>query len=59
MYYDNGQLKKEGYYNDDKEEGLWKEYYDNGQLASYKSYKEGELISNKCWDEEGNEIDCE
>lgn len=29
----NGQLKREGFYKNDKKIGVWKEYYDNGQLS--------------------------
>ncbi|MBD0833018.1 energy transducer TonB [Aestuariibaculum sediminum] len=31
-YYDNGQLKQEGFYKNDKKIKVWKTYYDNGQL---------------------------
>jgi antitoxin component YwqK of YwqJK toxin-antitoxin module len=58
-YYDNGQLYLDRIYKDGKLEGLWKSYYDNGQLKYEWNYKEGELISQKCWDEEGNEKECD
>lgn len=31
-YYENGQLKQEGFYKNDKKIKVWKTYYDNGQL---------------------------
>ena len=58
-YFDNGILSIKGNYKDDKQEGFWKSYYDNGQLKYEWNYKEGELISQKCWDEEGNEKECD
>ena len=58
-YYDNGQLYLDRIYKDGKLEGLWKSYYDNGQLKYDWNYKEGELISQKCWDEDGNEKECD
>ena len=57
-YYENGQLRYETNYKDGIVDGLGKGWYENGQLKSEWSYKDGELISEKCWDEEGNEIDC-
>ena len=36
---------------------LW--WYSSSRLkASVKTYKDGELISTECWDEDGNEKDC-
>ena len=32
-------------------------YY--GQLKYEWNYKEGELISQECWDEDGNEKECD
>ena len=58
-YYDNGQLYLDRIYKDGKLEGIWKSYYENGQLNYEWNYKEGELISQKCWDENGNKIECE
>ena len=55
----DGQLSSKGNYKDDKMEGLWKWYYKNGQLKSEENYINGEIISKKCWDEDGNEIECE
>lgn len=37
-YYKNDQLKKEGYYKDNKKIGNWKDYYDNGQLKKTYVY---------------------
>ena len=29
------------------------------ELSSEFNYQDGELISGKCWDKEGNEVDCD
>ena len=56
-YWENGKLRVEGNVSDDKKEGLWKWYHKNGRYDEV-TFKEGKLISEKCWDENGNEIDC-
>jgi antitoxin component YwqK of YwqJK toxin-antitoxin module len=33
-------------------------WYANGQKKSEKTYNYGKLISSKCWDEDGNEKEC-
>ena len=40
-YYKNGQLKSEGNFKDNKQDGQWRWYYDNGQLKKKVYYKEG------------------
>lgn len=41
-FFENGNLEKIGYYNDNgKEEGIWKEYYDNGKLKLEENYSNG------------------
>lgn len=39
-------------------DGKVKWWYDNGQLSSETNYKDGLKVSAKCWDEDGNEIEC-
>ena len=39
-------------------DGKWTFWYENGQKRSETTFKDGELISGKCWDEDGDEIDC-
>lgn len=46
-YFDNGQLKKQGYYKDKKSIGEWKEYHPNGQLSRVYSYTDGKLNKEK------------
>ena len=43
-YYENGQLKSETYYINNKRNGLSKEYYENGQLEGEGSYKDNRYI---------------
>ena len=60
-YYGNGQLELEGNYGTDGWNGLWKWYYENGQLAREERWRTSRKtpIYKRCWDEEGNKIDCE
>jgi uncharacterized protein len=59
FYYINGKLKSKGsFYNGDKVD-YWDYYYENGQFKSKELWLNGKLTFSKCWDIEGNEIDCE
>jgi antitoxin component YwqK of YwqJK toxin-antitoxin module len=58
IYYKNGQLKVEGNYKNGKYNGLFNGYYENGHLIQQVNYMDGNIISTKCWDKEGNEIEC-
>ncbi|MCB0402675.1 MAG: hypothetical protein KDD41_11365, partial [Flavobacteriales bacterium] len=40
-YYENGQLKSEGDFVNNKHEGEWHYYYEHGQLKSKGSYRDG------------------
>ena len=40
-YYENGNLKSEDNFKDDKQEGLSKEYYENGNLKVEANFKDG------------------
>jgi len=66
-FYQNGQVKLENLqvrpskpnhrgFRVSKYHGIWKEYYENGQLKIETNLDMGEVISEKCWDEHGNEI---
>ena len=47
--YKNGRITSEIHY----------EYHDNGKLESKTFYNgDAQLISSKCWDEDGNECEC-
>ena len=62
-WYENGQLKSKIKIETNSKGnyiyGLSKSWYENGQLRSEEKITEGELISRKCWDENGKEIECE
>ena len=58
-YYPNGMKWREVTLKDGKEDGLWtKWYYRNGQKEE-GTYKDGELVSSKCWDRDGNKKECD
>ena len=59
MFYRNGQKSAEGTYKDGKEDGLFTIWYENGQKQSESTLKNGELIDLICWDEDGNECECD
>ena len=58
-WYSTGRLWWKGNDVNHKKEGIWKGWYENGQLHYEINFKEDERISQKCWDEDGNEIECE
>ena len=57
-WYENGQKEEEGTYKDGEEDGLYTKWYENGQKEFELTYKDRELISLECWDEDGNEEEC-
>ena len=59
-YRENGRLKKEGGYINNKPDGLWKWYFENGQLVLEGEFKEGS--SNGLWksyDEKNGQLQSE
>ena len=48
-YYENGSLKSEGNYKDDKKTGKWKYYYKNGQLEETGEYVDGKPEGEWLW----------
>jgi len=42
-WYEDGTLKSEGNYKDDKREGVWKEWYKDGMLKSEYNYKDNKM----------------
>ena len=57
-YHDDDVKSAEGKYIFGVKDSLWTYWYTNGQKNEEGTYKDGELISEKCWDEDGNERDC-
>ena len=57
-WYKNGQKRSEGNWKDGKQDGLSTSWYESGKKEYEIIFKDGELISQKCWDEDGNECVC-
>ena len=58
-WYENGQNNKEGTFKNGKPNGLVTSWHENGQKRNEATFKDGELISAECWDEDGNEKECD
>ena len=59
FYYKSGQLKIESKgYNDAELEGTHMYYYESGQIEREDYVKNGKILSEKCWDEDGNKKNC-
>jgi antitoxin component YwqK of YwqJK toxin-antitoxin module len=43
---------------DGKEDVVYTGWHENGQKGWEGTYKDGELISEECWDEDGNDEEC-
>jgi len=58
-YFMNDKKKCEGEYSNDIKEGTWTFYYTVPfeQIESELIFNNGEIISEKCWDDEGNQIE--
>jgi len=54
----NKKKQSEGNFKDNEYDGFWAGWHENGQKSYEVTYKDGELISEKCWDKDGNERDC-
>ena len=39
--------------------GVWKFWYPNGKMKFEGLYKDGTLVSKKCWDKNGESISCD
>jgi len=53
-YYESGALKAEWNYKDDTLDGISKLYYESGGIKYIDTYKNGELVRRKAYDEKGN-----
>lgn len=56
FYYENGKLKKEGTYKNDKERGVFQEYYESGKLCKEMEYTEQGDRYLQAYDENGKEL---
>ena len=57
-WYENGNKRGEWNWKDGGWDGLQRHWHENGQLWFEINSKNGEEISKKCWDENGNEKEC-
>ena len=54
-FYRQKSIKKQGYYFDGEEQGLWKVYYKNGDIKKEIEYHKGETVYPYfTWDKKGN-----
>ena len=58
-WHENGQKDSEGTFKNGKPNGLVTSWHENGQKRNEATFKDGELISAECWDEDGNEKECD
>ena len=58
-YYGKENISYETHWKNGKKDGVEKQWYLDGQLKSQSKYDNDNLIFQKCWDENGNEIECE
>ena len=49
-----GKKEFEGSYKDGKEDGLWTKWYKKGQMEREETYKDGNIVSYKRWNEDGS-----
>ena len=55
LYYENGQLKVETFFNKEgNREGKYTKFYENGKIKEESKYKDDEIISQKYWNEDGD-----
>jgi antitoxin component YwqK of YwqJK toxin-antitoxin module len=55
----NGMMWWETSYKNGVKDGFTREWFKSGQLFKEAVYKDGNLISQKCWDEEGEVFECD
>jgi len=47
-------MEEEGTYKDGEEDGLWTKWYKKGQMEREETYKDGNIVSYKRWNEDGS-----
>ncbi len=58
-YYKNGKIEWEGRMEENEKDGEWKGYYESGNIRRIGIFNNGVILSQQCWDENGNKINCE
>ena len=44
---------------ENEKDGEWKGYYESGNIRRIGIFNNGVILSQQCWDENGNKINCE
>ena len=57
-FYLNKQKIFEGKYINGSRDGLWLYWHENGSKWMEKIFKDGNIIKESCFDENGNDSDC-
>ena len=57
-WHENGQMSSKANYLNDKLDGAVTVWHPNGPKKSEAQYKEGQQLSQTCWDDKGQTIDC-
>jgi antitoxin component YwqK of YwqJK toxin-antitoxin module len=55
-FYENGNLKYEGYYKRSERDSIWKYYFDNGAVEKVIQYKDGLPYVQKLYRKNGREV---
>ena len=55
----NGMMWWETHYKNGVKDGFNREWYKSGELFKESIYKDGKLVSQNCWDEEGVPFECD
>jgi len=58
-WWENGQLDYEGLFQYNQRDSIWKAYHDNGQLRQETDFLLQRKLSEKCFEENGDLVDCE
>ena len=53
-WYENGQKRSETTFKDGKEDGFATKWYENGIIENIQFYKDGKMISETYWNEDGS-----
>ena len=58
-WWKNGQLDYEGVFKYNQRDSLWRAYYENGQLRQETDFILQRKLSEQCFEENGDPVDCE
>lgn len=55
-WFSDGSIEYETYFNNGN--GVTKNFHSNGQKMRILTYKNNNIVKSKCWDNQGNQIEC-